>query len=551
MLRLSMGMLLPGEDILAGVELVRRLPAWLRNPLSLEQAQPALRSRLECREASFLALVRAGVYEVPGSPYRALLALAGCQYGDLDRLVKREGVEGALRDLFAEGVYLTVDEFKGRRPVIRGGSTIAVDPGRLRNPAVASHVRVQTGGSRGPATAVPIDLAFLRDRAVNTLLALDARGGGEWVKAHWQVPGAGALARLVEFSGFGAPVVRWFTQVDPAAPGLHPRYRWSARLLRWGSLVAGVPLPRPIHVPLDEPLPIARWMAEVRRAGQTPHLFTFASSAVRLCQAALSHGVDLHGVQLTVTGEPLTAARLAVVRRCGAEAVPRYAIMECGAIGLGCLRPEAPDDVHLLNDLHAVIQPSPDPSGTQASPLYVSSLGLTAPFVLLNVSMGDQAVLAARACGCGLERLGWTAHLHTIRSHEKLTAGGMTLLDTDVIRVLEEVLPARFGGAPTDYQLVEDESDDGQPRLDLLVHPAVGDVDPAAVARAFLDEIGPGSGVERVTQLLWAGFGLLRVKRQAPRITSAGKILHLHAGHAGRRRVAASRATVARGSVHE
>jgi hypothetical protein len=127
----------------------------------------------------------------------------------------------------------------------------------------------------------------------------------------------------------------------------------------------------------------------------------------------------------------------------------------------------------------------------------------------------------------------------------------MTLLDTDVIRVLEEVLPARFGGAPTDYQLVEDESDDGQPCLDLLVHPAVGDVDPAAVARVFLDEIGPGSGVERVTQLLWAGFDLLRVKRQAPRITSAGKILHLHAGHAGRRRVAASRAAVARGSVHE
>ena len=37
----------------------------------------------------------------------------------------------------------------------------------------------------------------------------------------------------------------------------------------------------------------------------------------------------------------------------------------------------------------------------------------------------------------------------------------MTFLDSDVIRVLEEVLPARFGGGPTDFQLVEQEDDDG------------------------------------------------------------------------------------------
>jgi hypothetical protein len=54
----------------------------------------------------------------------------------------------------------------------------------------------------------------------------------------------------------------------------------------------------------------------------------------------------------------------------------------------------------------------------------------------------------------------------------------MTFLDTDVIRVLEEELPARFGGTPTDYQLLEEEADDGQPRLQLLVHPRVGPLNP-------------------------------------------------------------------------
>jgi hypothetical protein len=127
-----MGLTLPREDILAGIELVRRLPFWFRRPMNLEQARRTLRERLERREASSLA--RAAVYRVQARPYRALLDRAGCQYGDLERLVRRDGVDSALRDLFAHGVYLTADEFEGPRPVIRGNAMIAVDPGQLRNP---------------------------------------------------------------------------------------------------------------------------------------------------------------------------------------------------------------------------------------------------------------------------------------------------------------------------------------------------------------------------------------------------------------------------------
>jgi hypothetical protein len=144
--------------------------------------------------------------------------------------------------------------------------------------------------------------------------------------------------------------------------------------------------------------------------------------------------------------------------------------------------------------------------------------------------MGDQAVVGARACGCPLEGLGWVTHLHTVRSYEKLTAGGMTFLDTDVIRVLEEVLPARFGGGPTDYQLLEDEAADGRPRLRLLVHPAVGPRDPAALVEAFLAAISGGEGAARVMGLLWREAGFLQVERRAPLSTGAGKVLHLHLG---------------------
>lgn len=120
------------------------------------------------------------------------------------------------------------------------------------------------------------------------------------------------------------------------------------------------------------------------------------------------------------------------------------------------------------------------------------------------------------------------------RSYEKLTAGGMIFLDTDVIRVLEEVLPARFGGGPTDFQLVEDEAEGGAPRLQLRVHPGLGPLDPSAMAETFLAAIGHGSGVERVMGLVWREGHFLRVEREAPLATASGKILHHLHVHASR-----------------
>jgi hypothetical protein len=104
----------------------------------------------------------------------------------------------------------------------------------------------------------------------------------------------------------------------------------------------------------------------------------------------------------------------------------------------------------------------------------------------------------------------------------------MTFLSTDVIRVLEETLPARFGGGPTDYQLVEDEDERGRPLLTLLVNPSVGSIEEAALREAFLAALGSGSGAQRVMALQWRDLGLPRLERRAPLPTERGKILHLH-----------------------
>jgi hypothetical protein len=435
-------------------------------------------------------------------------------------------------------VYLTAEEFRGRQDVVRGGLRLRVRPADLRTPTGTFHLGGQSGGSRGARLPVRIDVAWLRDRGADAVLALEARGGLRWRHAVWSVPGGAVVSIILRYSLCGAPPVRWFSQIDPDAPALPSRYRWSARVLQWGSRLAGVPLPGPRYAPVDAPEPILRWIEDVRGAGQTPHVDTFPSSAVRLCVAARATGRDLSGTRFTLAGEPLTPARWDVIERAGAEAATYYASAGVGILGFWCLRPAAIDEVHLAHDLCAVIQAdgSDLPATRSSRPLLVTSLRPAAPFVLLNVDLGDEAVLTRRACGCPLETLGWTTHLHDIRSYEKLTAAGVTFPDADIVRALEQVLPVRFGGNPTDYQLVEDEGSDGEPRVRLLVHPRVGPVDRRAVAEAFLGALADGAGAARVMQLALRRAGVLEVERRPPMPTPSGKILHLHAS--GSRRIA-------------
>ena len=520
--------MIAASEVWWGFTFCFRLPQHLRQPLTRDEAMTILRRRLERREEDFLDLVRRAVYGGGASPYRALLRLAGCEYGDLARAVRTDGVEGALATLYRQGVYLTVDELKGRRPVVRGATTVPFDPVALRNPLTAGLLVSHTSGSHGSSTAVPVDLSSVRDRAVNTFLALDARGGAEWEKAVWGIPGRSVTA-AVRFSTFGRPLARMFLLVDPATAGLHPRYRWSFRLTRIASALAGRPFPRPILAPASDPLPVARWVADTLRRGQTPHLWTFVSSAVELCQAARVHGLDLTGAQATITGEPITTARRAALAAAGVVAVPDYGSAETGgSLTHGCLCPAAPDDVHVFQDLHALIGVEGDRGPLPEGALLVTSLRETAPLILLNASMGDRADILSRTCGCPLDALGWRPHLSNIRSVEKLTAGGMTFLDTDVVRVLEQVLPGRFGGSVTDYQLAEEEGAEGRPQLRLLVHPRVGALDADAVAATFLSALSDAQAAERIMGIVWRDARLLRVERRPPIETGAGKILHLY-----------------------
>src|SRR5262245_5277906 len=213
------------QDLEAGARFVLALPRFLRRPVTTDEAQATLTRRFARRELDCLTVAREAIYRNAASPYRRLLDLAGCEYGDLERLVHRDGIERALGTLYHAGVYLTIEEFKGRRPVVRGGVTIAFDPLQLRNSNATLHLVAHSTGSGGARTAVVIDFAALRDRAVNSHLILEARGAGEWIHSNWAAPAppVGTLKLLAA----GARMAHRFFLVDPGTPGLHRGFRWS------------------------------------------------------------------------------------------------------------------------------------------------------------------------------------------------------------------------------------------------------------------------------------------------------------------------------------
>jgi hypothetical protein len=316
--------------------------------------------------------------------------------------------------------------------------------------------------------------------------------------------------------------------VDPAGPPVPSRYRVSASLVHHVSRLAGRPLPAGQNVSLGNPEPIVRWMTGVLARGDTPHLDTFSGAAVELCRAALATGADLHGAHFCLVGEPLTEARLATIRSTGAAVVCRYSTSETGPLAGGCLRPRVVDDQHILDDGHAIIRAGDAQPGTlPADALLVTSVPPTTSLVHLNVALGDRADLEERACGCPLESFGWARHISGIRSYEKLTAHGMTFLDADVIRVLEQTLPSRFGGGPNDYQLVESSRQDGRPLLILRVHPRVPASAPEEIASGFLEAVAAGGDPQRLMSQVWRDGRTIEVVREAPIASAGGKILHV------------------------
>lgn len=506
-------------DVVRLVRLTRDLPSFLGTRVSLADAAATIRERLATREERFLAQAARLIYASPQSPHRRLLDAAGCELGDLRALVAREGLEGALTRLVADGVYVTYDEFKGRNEAVRGSRRFRFTEADFDNPNISPHFEARTGGTRSSGTPVKFDLRFVRDQAANIALTLDAHGMLQWDHAIWYQYG---FTEALRYARAGRAPLAWFCLMDTLPSRMKAGAYYMAALAR----LLGRPLPAPVYLDVRDPLGMVRWLDRRRAEGRSICVTTYASSAVRIAAAALEAGVPLRDVRFITLGEPFTEARQRIVEASGAAALVRYAFTEAGILGYRCVHPRRSDDLHLFTDSYAVVQRRRGVGGfgLMVDAFLFTSLLPTAPKVLLNVESGDYGMMEERTCDCGLGAVGLRTHVAEIRSFEKLSGEGVTFVQTDLLRILEHTLPARFGGTSTDYQILEVEGSDAITRLLLVISPRIGAIDEEHARRVFLDELGQ----DGLSAAIWQRLDTVQVRRQWPEPTRAGKILPFH-----------------------
>jgi hypothetical protein len=491
------------------------LRRFLRRKITLEEARTIVEQLIEEREANFLRLMEQGVFAHIRSPYLPLLKLAGCEMGDIHNMVRSRGLEETLRALREAGVYFSFEEFKGLEPTLRNGQVISVYPQDFDNPCLQPYYHGQSGGTTGAATRVSIDLDHMVAAAPFDMLTRHAHDILGVPTAIWLggIPGLNVVLRSAMLSHIPQ---KWFT--DSTSLNLHAA---TAYLVLMGRLF-GVSFPWPEPVRWDEAVVIARWAAKTIKTNGACVIRTMVSKALRVCVAAQEEGIDLTGVTFLVTGEPPTLSKVQGITRTGARYVPFYAFTEHGACaGFGCAQPADENDIHFSKDALALIQFPRKVTGSESTvdAFNFTSLLPTAPKLLLNVEMDDYGLIETRSCGCPLESYGFTEHLYRIRSFRKLTGGGPTLVGSKMAYILEEVLPSRFGGSPLDYQLLEEEDENGFTRFSLVVNPKVQLSNETEVVETVLKALGKWQATQ------YHQAGMLRVRRMEPILTNRGKLL--------------------------
>ena len=508
------------------------LREFLRTPITLEQSRQIIRKRLEEREENLLTVVKKAIYENQKSPYLKLLRIAGCEYGDFERLVRREGIEPALGTLRREGVYLSTEEFKGKKDVVRGNKSLRFRESDFDNPLIIPHLALSTGGSRSVATRTIYDFDHMTyGRAVYVITLLDAYGALDVPIAMWCpiMPGSGPR-RLLEHAKVGKLISRWFSPVSEKSFNHSVKNRLGTNYIVYMGRLWGGKFPAPEYVSINDAGKIAQWLAQTVGSRGGCLLNTTPSNAVRICQAAQCDSLNITGVKFITTAEPLTKVKREAIESAGASVNSRYILTETGYIGIGCFHPTTPDDTHLLKDSFALIQHQRQVAhtGVSVDASLFTSLLLSAPKVLLNVESGDYGMLERKNCGCYYDKLGLSDHLHYIRGFDKLTSAGASFLGTDLIRIIEEVLPSKFGGTSIDYQMIEEEDRTGATRLSVIVSPEVGIVNEDELIRTVISELSKGDDGPRLMAKIWSDSGTLRVKRVFPKLTGSSKLLPLH-----------------------
>jgi hypothetical protein len=499
-------------------------------PLTIDRAKVHIGRRMAARNDFFLRMMRAAIWPYPDSPYHRLLTWAKWTPERVEDGVRRNGIERTLQSMLDGGVYVTFDEFKGRVPIDRGGLAFQVTEDDFNNPSVIPTFEVRTSGTRSRGSSVPATLEYIADqRAPVWRITLEVLGAGRSPVVIWlHSRTASGRAWWLALAHMGRPPLRWFSIVDTKS-GTASGHEAMFGLLQSMAKLKGMQLP-PVEIASFEDVSVVLdAVLDARRRHGSCMVVTTPSAATRMALEAEKRGTDLKDVTLLVGAEPLTPGKNADIVRMRGRVGVRYNFTEAGAVGCPCGAPATFDDVHLMADAFALVRRPREFNGGAEDAFVFTSLLPTSPKLLFNAESDDFGDVTERSCGCIWDQLGMRVHLANIRSFSKLTGEGLTLLGTDVVHVIEEVLPREYGGRSIDYQLVEVEDAQRITRLHLIVSPSVGPVDDARVIKTFIEGLrAPGHPRSFFLPPLWEQAGTIQVVRREPVVTAGGKLLPFH-----------------------
>lgn len=510
----------------------KELRGFLKEFIDLKGAQEIIKLRLENRERNLLTIIKRAVYDNQDSPYLKMLRTCGCEYGDFEQMVRSKGIEDTLGKLREAGVYVTIEEFKGKRECKREGKSYFFTERDFDNPILIGHLPISSSGSRSAGTRSLYDLDFLASNlAVYNLPIFHGLNALKLPIALWlpSIPGAGLINLLAYTKGGNIPV-KWFSPLSNERFRASLKSRLAQRYILSLGRLASVRWPLPEYIPYDDSIRVVKWMADTIKSEGGCVLDTYVSAILRVCRVAKEKGIDISDARFITGGEPLTEAKMRVIESVGARICIVYGISEAGFVGAGCFNPTQTDDIHLFEDSFALIQRKRTIQHVDidVNAFLLTSLLLSAPKILLNMETGDYGLVETRSCNCLFDSLGFHKHIHNIRGFDRLTSEGMSFFGSDLVRIIEEFLPNNFGGSSTDYQIVEEEDKQGSSHTYLLVNPELGNMDEESLVQAVLAELAKGTDAKKMMAQVWYEAKTLRIKRMKPITTITGKLLPLH-----------------------
>lgn len=503
---------------------------FLRKTYTVEDIISNIRQQVDNREENFLNTIRTSIFDYPQSPYLPLLKRAKLTHADIERLVVDNGLEGALEELYNAGVYVTFEELKGRIPIKRGDLEYHVTNSDFDNPNLTASMLSQSSGSTGAPSRTKLDLDFVQQDGNNHLLMYHIHEILGYPLSTWGgiLPDTTTLDIALRLTMLDDTLANWFTpyRFSSASPA------WYYTLLTVLSVgmvrLQGAYCPFPQHISMNDPLPIIRWIIGTVKTHGGCVVIMAVSKAVRLSLIAQEQGFDLTGATFMVGGEPSTDAKIKSIEDCGAKHLSQYSFTEAGMIGMPCRKPNVTGDMHFMRNHMELIQCPIEVFDQIVDSICLTTLLPSSPKMLLNAQTDDFGIIETRDCGCPVHELGLHQHMYNIRSYRKLTGEGVTLVGTDMETILEQVFPSKFGGSLLDYQLVEEEDEQGFTKLLLYVAPHIAIEDEQQLIDTLLDAMKKSEPSVQLAQPEYQQAQTIAIRRRSPMLTPRGKYFSIY-----------------------